>query len=67
MKKFILKSLVMLLWISMVLIIGTGIIEKNESTNIKSTREIEIKIDKGNVKVPEPSKPATANYKFILQ
>ncbi|MDD6771847.1 MAG: M48 family metallopeptidase [Inconstantimicrobium porci] len=66
MKKFILKSLVMLLWICMVLIIGTGIIEKKESPNIKSTREIEIKIDKGNVKVPEPSKPATANYKFSV-
>ena len=64
MKKFILKSLVMLLWICMVLIIGTGIIEKKESANIKSTRNIEIRIDKGNVAVPEPSKAAVANYKF---
>lgn len=64
MKKFVFKSLVMLLWICMVLVIGTGIIEKKESFNIKSTKDIEIRIENGNVNVPEPSKAAVANYRF---
>lgn len=64
MKSFCKKSAIFFIWIFIVLCIGTFIIETCEKGDINSTKQIAINVVDGKVPVPEPSRPAIANYTF---
>lgn len=64
MKSFCKKSAIFFIWIFIVLCIGTFIIEICEKGDINSTKQIAINVVDGKVPVPEPSRPAIANYTF---
>lgn len=64
MKSFCKKSAIFFIWIFIVVCIGTFIIETCEKGDINSTKQIAINVVDGKVPVPEPSRPAIANYTF---
>lgn len=64
MKSFCKKSAIFFIWIFIVVCIGTFIIETCEKGDINSAKQIAINVVDGKVPVPEPSRPAIANYTF---
>lgn len=64
MKDILRKMIFMFLWISIILFIGTAILEKTQARSINGTRQIEIKVENQQVVVPKASPVAEANYKF---
>lgn len=64
MKDILKKSAIMFLWLTIIIFIGTAILEKSQASNITGSRKIEVRVENQQVVVPKASQVAIANYNF---